>query len=179
MNRIITFSLFSVSLITPIIFLYSSFVVSPLEYLIHYTGHSGLVALALVLLCSRLNTLNKYFDRKYIGLIAFIFISIHVLVYFYELDFDIKYLILEATSLLYLTIGYIAYILFLPLVFTSNEASKIYLKSYWFLLHKLIYIIIILSLLHYYFIIKVDAIWLWLYIITFTILFMSVKKYKK
>ncbi len=94
MNRIITFSLFSVSLIAPIIFLYSSFVVSPLEYLIHYTGHSALVALALVLLCSRLNTLNKYFDRKYIGLIAFIFISIHVLVYFYELDFDIKYLIL-------------------------------------------------------------------------------------
>ena len=179
MNRIITFSLFSVSLIAPIIFLYSSFVVSPLEYFIHYTGHSALVALALVLLCSRLNMLNKYLDRKYIGLIAFIFISIHVLVYFYELDFDIKYLILEATSLLYLTIGYIAYILFLPLVFTSNEASKVYLKSYWFLLHKLVYIIIILSLFHYYFIIKVDAIWLWLYIITFTILFMSVKKYKK
>ena len=107
MNRIITFSLFSVSLIAPIIFLYSSFVASPLEYLIHYTGHSALVALALVLLCSRLNTLNKYFDRKYIGLIAFIFISIHILVYFYELDFDIKYLILEATSLLYLSLIHI------------------------------------------------------------------------
>ena len=179
MNRIITFSLFSVSLIVPIIFLYGSFLVSPLEYLIHYTGHSAFIALALVLLCSRLKILNKYFDRKYIGLIAFIFTSIHVLVYFYELDFDINYLILEATSLLYLTIGYLAYILFLPLVFTSNETSKIYLKSYWFLLHRLIYIIIILSLLHYYLIIKVDAIWLWVYIITFTILFMSIKKYKK
>ena len=48
--------------------------------------------LVLVLLCSRLKTLNKYFDRKYIGLIAFIFTSVHILVYFYELDFDIKYL---------------------------------------------------------------------------------------
>ena len=179
MNRIITFSLFSVSLIAPIIFLFSSFVASPLEYLIHYTGHSALVALALVLLCSRLKILNKYFDRKYIGLIAFIFTSVHILVYFYEIDFDIKYLILEATSLLYLTIGYVAYILFLPLVFTSNEVSKIFLKSYWFLLHKLIYIIIILSLVHYYLIIKVDAIWLWVYTITFTILFMSIKKHKK
>ena len=77
MNRIITFSLFSVSLIAPIVFLFSSFVASPLEYLIHYTGHSALVTLALVLLCSRLKTLNKYFDRKYIGLIAFIFTSVH------------------------------------------------------------------------------------------------------
>ena len=65
MNRIITFSLFSVSLIAPIIFLFSSFIASPLEYLIHYTGHSALVALALVLLCSRLKILNKYFDSIY------------------------------------------------------------------------------------------------------------------
>ena len=175
MNKIITLSLFFISIILPFVLIFNTIIVNPLGYLINYTGHAAIFALILVLLCSRLKYLNIYLNRKYLGLIAFIYTSFHILIYSFELDYDFDYILYEAFSLNFITLGYLSYILFLPLVFTSNETSKSILKDYWYLLHKLVYATIILALIHYYLTIKADMSWLWIYIITFTILFINFK----
>ena len=179
MNKLLTLFLFFLILVFPLLYITIYEIVNSLEYIISYTGHISLMILGIVLLCSRVEFLNSYFDRKYLGLIAFFFVCIHLLVYLYELDFNFIYILDEMFSLRFLLFGYIALILFLPLVVTSNKYSKKILGNYWFILHKLIYIIIFSSLIHYYLSIKIAMIWLWFYIIAFTILFINFYNIKK
>ena len=74
----------------------------------------------------------------------------------------------------YIQAGYIALILFIPLFITSSDKSKKKLGIKWLSLHRLIYLILALSLLHYYLIIKADYFLFNTYV--FIILFMLLIK---
>ena len=64
----------------------------------------------------------------------------------------------------------LALILFIPLVLTSNEYSKKIMKAAWMTVHKLIYLIIFMSLFHYYLVIKADYLLLNTYISLFLLI---------
>jgi sulfoxide reductase heme-binding subunit YedZ len=50
----------------------------------------------------------------------------------------------------FITIGFTAFLLLIPLALTSNDWAVKKLKRSWAKLHKLIYVIAILAILHYF-----------------------------
>lgn len=166
--------------ITPLIFiifnvLFNTNIINPFSYLIISTGYISLSLLIMVLFIPLSRTIRDFFDRKIFGLSAFSYTLVHLLLYIVDNNISLKYLYTDLSRLLYIQVGYIAFLLFLPLVFTSTIKAKLALKSKWFKIHQLIYIIIPLSFIHYYLIIKADYSLFFIYLIMF-ILILILKK---
>ena len=168
---IITYTL----VITPLIFiifnsLFNNDIINPFSYLITSTGYISLSLLLAVLCIPLLKNISYFLDRKIFGLSAFTYTFGHLLLYIVDNNISFKYLYTDVASLLYIQVGYIALLLFLPLVFTSTVKAKLILKDNWFKIHRLIYIIIPLSFIHYYLIIKADYLLFFIYLITFILI---------
>ena len=166
--------------ITPLIFiifniLFNSAIINPFSYLIISTGYISMSLLIMVLFIPLFKPIRDFFDRKTFGLSAFNYTLVHLLLYIIDNNISLKYLYADLSSLLYIQVGYIAFLLFLPLVFTSTIKAKLALKNNWFKIHRLIYIIIPLSFIHYYLIIKADYLLFFIYLIMF-ILILILKK---
>ena len=175
-QKIITYTF----VITPLIFiifniLFNTNIINPFSYLIISTGYISLSLLIIVLFIPLFRTIKEFFDRNIFGLSAFSYTLVHLLLYIVDNNISLKYLYADLSRLLYIQVGYIAFLLFLPLVFTSTIKAKLALKSNWFKIHRLIYIIIPLSFIHYYLIIKADYSLFFIYLIMF-ILILILKK---
>ena len=152
------------------------FIINPISYTINFTGHVALLFIIITLLIPRLQFLMSSLNRKLIGLSSFAYLSIHMIIYFLDNSFNIRYLAEDLLSLAFIQIGYVAFILYLPLVISSNEQIKKCLGNNWRLLHKLIYPILIFSLLHFYLVVKADFYIISLYLlITLFVLYKSSK----
>lgn len=162
------------------LFLNSQFnedIINIFQYLIIGTGHIAIFYLFIILLIPSIKWLSIILERKELGISTFIYTLIHFLLYIFDNDIDLLILLDDIKHREYIQLGYIAFFLFLPLVLTSNEISKIILKKYWKNIHKIIYIIIFLSLFHYYLVIKADYLIFYLYIILFSATaFLKLKK---
>ena len=175
-QRIITYTF----VITPLIFiifniLFNTNIINPFSYLITSTGYISLSLLLIVLFIPLFKIIKDLLDRKIFGLSAFSYTLVHLLLYIVDNNISLKYLYADLSRLLYIQVGYIAFLLFLPLVFTSTIKAKLILKNTWFKIHQLIYIIIPLSFIHYYLIIKADYLLFFIYLIMF-ILILILKK---
>jgi len=168
----------------PLIFItfnsyYNSYIVNPFSYLITSSGFIALTLLIVVIIIPVINSLKYFLDRRILGLMTFFYTSIHLVIYLLDNNISFKYLISDALSLLYIQSGYLAFFLFLPLVFTSTIASKIRLKNDWFKIHKLIYIIIPLSFVHYYLIVKADYLIFVIYLFITSLILVFKKRLKR
>lgn len=56
----------------------------------------------------------------------------------------------------YITVGFAAFVLLIPLAITSTDAMQRKFQSVWVKLHKLIYVISILAILHFWWLVKAD-----------------------
>ncbi len=150
-----------------LIFLFLSFgvVVNPISYLINASGHISIIFLFITLLSSRIIFLKENLDRRILGLTSFFYLIMHILFYFFDNNFILSYMIDDLIHLSFIQIGYFAFILFLPLVFSSNLKAKTILGGLWSSLHKMIYLIVALSLIHYYQVIKADFIYMYFYLL--------------
>ena len=135
---------------------YNSYIINPFSYLITSSGFIALTLLIVIIIIPIINYLKTYLDRRILGLMTFFYTSMHLVIYIFDNNISAKYLLSDVLNLFYIQSGYLAFILFLPLVFTSTVTSKLRLKNNWFKIHKLIYLIITLSFIHYYSIIKAD-----------------------
>ena len=91
--------------------------------------------------------LAKY--RRMLGLYSFFYAMLHLLAFAtFIVGWDIEYLIVEVTKRPYAIVGFIAILLLVPLAVTSTKRMQQRLKKRWLILHKLIYVISILALLH-------------------------------
>ena len=136
--------------------------VNPIDKLMDELGQ---MALRLIILTLIISSLSKFKllralqnIRRMIGLIAFYYVLSHFLTYivldhFFNWNFIVKDIIKRP----FITLGFINFILLLPLVFTSTNAmvKKLTFKI-WKKLHSLIYIIAPLAALHYYLLTKAD-----------------------
>ena len=79
----------------------------------------------------------------------------------------------------YVWVGVVAWLLLVPLAITSTKKMKIVLKDNWFKLHRLIYVIAILGVLHYLWLVKKDITQPVIYGLIIGILFLLRIRFKK
>jgi len=125
----------------------------PAKYIVLDTGEWALNFLWLSLAITPLRMLFgwgwliKY--RRMLGLFSFFYVTAHFLSYAtFILGWQINILVTEITQRPYAIVGFISFLLLLPLAVTSTKKMQKRLKKRWLTLHKLVYIVALLSLLH-------------------------------
>lgn len=115
----------------------------------------GEVALQLVVLglcitpLRRVLGINLIRFRRAIGLLAFTYVGLHLLVWL-VLDVQIPAQIwADIVKRPYVTVGFTAFVLMIPLAVTSNDRSLRRLGPRWRQLHKLTYVVAVLGAVHF------------------------------
>lgn len=127
---------------------------NPIQELEQRTGRHAITLLVLSLACTPLNTLFGWRElikrRRALGLYAFMYASIHVLI-FVDLDYGLAWSVIVQTILQkpYILVGTTGFLMLIPLAFTSFNIWKTRLKKNWKRIHQMIYIIAPLIVLHY------------------------------
>lgn len=131
--------------------------VEPIKALEHELGE---IALQLVIagLCitplRRFAGINLLKFRRALGLIAFFFVTLHLLVWL-VLDVQIPAQIwADILKRPYITVGMLAFALMIPLAMTSNGWSVRRLGARWRKLHRLTYAVAVLGGIHFLWLVK-------------------------
>lgn len=134
---------------------------NPIETVIHHFGFWGLALLLVTLAVTPLrrltgeNTLVKV--RRPLGLFAFFYLTLHMLSYV-GLDqfFAWSYIVEDVVERPFISVGFLAYLLLLPLALTSTRGWIRRLGRNWTRLHRLVYVAAGLGVLHFYWRVKAD-----------------------
>ncbi|MEP7313762.1 MAG: protein-methionine-sulfoxide reductase heme-binding subunit MsrQ, partial [Pseudomonadota bacterium] len=95
--------------------------------------------------------------RRLLGLFAFFYALVHFVVYAWlDQGLDFKAIGDDIVKRPYITIGMLALLLLIPLAATSTQAMMRRLRKRWQKLHRLVYVIAILGVWHYYWQVKKD-----------------------
>ena len=127
---------------------------NPIQDLEQRTGRHALVLLVLSLLCTPLNTIFKWSEplkrRRALGLYAFMYATIHVII-FMDLDFGLAWSLIIHTVIQkwYILFGMTAFLMLIPLAITSFDVWKVRIGKNWKRLHQIIYFIAPIAVLHY------------------------------
>lgn len=147
----------------------------PVEAVLHFTGIGAINLLLLTLLVSPLAKILKkpwlMQVRRLLGIYVFIYALCHLLSFLaFEVQFDGALFVKEVFQRPYITIGLVAFILLLALTLTSFNQIKRRMGKKWQFLHNFVYLIAILSVIHFYWSVKSDVIEPGLYIVMMSIL---------
>jgi sulfoxide reductase heme-binding subunit YedZ len=134
----------------------------PVTEMIHRAGDWGLRFLLLSLLITPLirsiRQPKLIAVRRMIGVAAFAYISAHLSLYVVQQDFDIAHVASEIALRFYLTIGFVTWLGLAALAATSTDAMIKRLGGpRWSRLHKIVYALAAIGLLHYYIQSKADV----------------------
>jgi sulfoxide reductase heme-binding subunit YedZ len=92
-----------------------------------------------------------------LGLFAFFYVCLHFLSYiWFDMFFDWSEIVRDIIKRPFITIGFICFLLLLPLALTSTNKMMRRLKKNWGRLHKLVYPISLLAMLHYFMMTRAD-----------------------
>ena len=110
--------------------------------------------------------------RRMIGLFAFFYVLLHFLGYLFLL-FGAQWAFIgqELTKRPYIIVGFTAFVLLIPLAISSTAGWQRRLKRRWLTLHKLVYIIAVLALIHFIWLKKLGIFAVWPYALVLFILF--------
>ena len=145
------------------------------ETLLHTTGEWALISLTATL---AVTPLTKWLSwphlanvRRMLGLYVAFYATTHFWVYLqFILGFEWAMIAEELVERPYISIGFIAWLMLLPLAVTSNNWSMRRLGSKWKSLHKFSYVIAILAVWHFTWQVKLDLVEPFVYIAILTIL---------
>lgn len=140
----------------------SQLTANPIEFITHYTGDWALYFLLLTLSISPLriitgsNAPTRF--RRMLGLFAFFYACLHFATYF-VLDqfFDFAAIVDDIVKRPYITVGFTAFVMLVPLAVTSTRKMVMRLGPRWRQLHMLIYPLTFLAILHYLWLVKADT----------------------
>lgn len=127
---------------------------NPVEFVTRSSGTWTLVMLCLTLALSPLRRLTGWSEwirlRRMLGLFTFFYAMLHVLTWLW-LDqwFDLVGMVRDIIDRPFITVGFVAFLLMIPLAATSTDAMIRRLGRRWGQLHRLIYLIAPLAILHY------------------------------
>ncbi len=138
------------------------------SFLITSSGYLALAYLSVVLIIPLLKVKNIKDKAKDFGIATFYLSLIHFIIYSLDNSFDLEILYDDVSFRNYIITGYLALLLFIPMYLTSFVFFK-KKYPYWKKIHKIVYIIYILILAHVYFIIKADYLFLFIFIMLFSI----------
>ena len=134
---------------------------NPLETLTDHTGQWALRFLLLGLLITPLRQLTGWVSliryRRLIGLFAAFYATTHMSLWlFIDQQLDWGLLVEDVLDRPYITLGFIGWLLLLPLVATSTKGMIKKLGGSWRKLHRAVYIIPVLGIVHYTMSLKAD-----------------------
>lgn len=138
---------------------------NPAELILHRTGDWALYFLLITLAISplrrmtRLNDLIKF--RRMAGLFAFFYATLHLVSYIaFDRFFYLDEIFRDILRRPFIFVGIAAFILLVPLAVTSTKGWVQRLGGHrWNLLHRTVYIIAILGVVHYWWLVKRDILW--------------------
>lgn len=134
---------------------------NPVETITHHTGEWTLRLLLLTLCLTplRLVTGNPQWIRfrRMAGLFVFFYACLHFSVWFLaDHSLDLSSMIEDVIKRPYISVGFTAFLMLIPLALTSNRFSMARLGKRWGQLHKLVYPIVMLGVLHFLWLVKAD-----------------------
>ena len=135
---------------------------NPIEALIHRLGIWGLNFLLITLAVTPLRRLTGkgwlLRFRRMFGLFAFFYVLLHFLTYAgLDQRFDPPVIFEDIVEWPFITVGFTAFLLLIPLALTSTNAMMRRLGRRWQKLHRLVYLIAILGVVHFYWQVKLDT----------------------
>ena len=134
------------------------------------TGNWGIRMLLITLAVTPLRELTGWnwliTYRRPLGLAAFYYLCVHLLIYLYlDFAFDLEFILIDVSTSLYVIVGVASFLLLIPLAVTSTTGWIRALGKRWRWLHRLVYAAIILGVVHYLLQVKGLSFQLWFYII--------------
>ncbi len=134
---------------------------NPIETITRFTGSWALFILLASLSVTPLRRISGFNElirlRRMLGLFAFFYAALHfstfvVLDHFFDFDRIVK----DIYKRPYVTAGFTAFVLMIPLALTSTAAMIRRLGKRWQQLHRLVYIVAIAGVIHFYWLVKSD-----------------------
>lgn len=135
---------------------------NPVEYLTHGTGDWTLRILLLTLAMTPLRMLTKSAKpirfRRMLGLFAFFYAALHFAIYLWlDKVFDAKEIWADIYKRPFITAGFTALVLMVPLALTSTQGMIRRLGGKrWQFLHRFIYVSAAAGVIHYWWLVKSD-----------------------
>ena len=134
---------------------------NPVETVTHVTGEWTLRLLLATLAVTPLRRilgrpgLAPY--RRTLGLLAFTYACLHLATYVaLDLTFDLGAVAEDVAKRPYITVGFTAFCLLVPLAATSTRAMVRRLGRRWVTLHRLVYVAATLGIVHFLWLVKAD-----------------------
>ena len=137
--------------------------INPVETLQHGTGDWTLRFIVFTLCITPLRKLLKLPDlirfRRMLGLFAFFYVCLHFLTYLGpDQSFDLAGMWKDVAKRPFLTVGFTAFVLLIPLAVTSTAGWIRRLGGKrWQMLHRSIYVAAVCGVIHYYWLVKSDV----------------------
>lgn len=134
---------------------------NPIEFITRSTGTWTLTGLMLTLAVTPLRRLTGYHllirYRRMLGLFTFFYASLHFITYIWlDQFFDFSAVFKDIYKRPFITVGFVAFLLLIPLAVTSTNAMMRRLGKRWQTLHRMIYVIAVLGVVHYWWLVKKD-----------------------
>jgi len=136
--------------------------VNPIEKVTHVTGLTTLILLLITLgvtptrRMTRWNTVIQL--RRPLGLFAFFYASLHFLIWMaLDLSFQLSWIWEDIVERPYITVGFMGFVLLIPLAITSTKGWIRRLSRRWTILHRLVYVAAALGVIHFYWQVKADT----------------------
>ena len=135
--------------------------VNPIETITRFTGSWTLIILLTTLAVTPLRRITGWNDlvrfRRMLGLFAFFYALLHfstflVLDHFFDFDRIAKDILKRP----YVTVGFTGFVLMIPLAITSTAKMIRRLGKRWQQLHRLVYLVGIAGVIHFYWLVKSD-----------------------
>ena len=134
---------------------------NPIEFVTRSTGTWTLVGLLITLSITPLRRLTGRAEwlryRRMLGLFAFFYASLHFVTYIWlDQFFDWSAVVKDIVKRPFITVGFAAFVLLIPLAATSTHAMMRRLGRRWQLLHRAVYATALLGVIHYLWLVKKD-----------------------
>ncbi|NCC26945.1 MAG: sulfoxide reductase heme-binding subunit YedZ [Gammaproteobacteria bacterium] len=134
---------------------------NPVEAITHFTGDWTLRLLLATLAMTPLRRLTGQAGlvrfRRMLGLFAFFYAVLHFTTYLWlDRFFELGTIAEDVLKRPYITVGFAAFVLMVPLAITSTQGWIRRLGRRWKRLHRAVYAIGVLGVLHYLWLVKAD-----------------------
>ena len=128
---------------------------NPVEFVTHSTGWWALTFLCITLAVTPLRRLAGWQSllrlRRMLGLFAFFYATVHFVTYvWFDQWFSLDGIVADVWKRPFITVGFAAFLLLVPLAITSTNRMMRRLGRRWAQLHRLVYPILVLGVLHFW-----------------------------
>ena len=127
---------------------------NPVEFITRSTGTWTITFLCITLSMSPMRWISGWSGwiqlRRMLGLFTFFYAFLHFTIWYWlDHNLDAKAMLDDVIERPFITVGFVGFVCMSLLAITSNQRAMHALGRKWSLLHRLIYLIAILGVLHY------------------------------